>query len=472
MSDENRTDEKRPDEERPILLSFGGVDGGPRLEVTVALDQMTAWATLYHGTSPEGKLLVWSELAEALQTAGLHTGLRVREVQDALFRFNTSHPAPETVVLARGTPAVAGRPAFIKLEAKFFDHHFQDQLQGNAAPQVDFKEYSPFVMVKKGELLGRAVLPREGVPGATVFGVPIAAPKKDIKHLRPGPHTLFAHGKVFARIAGRFVLEGDVFDVSDVLELDAGVGYGTGNLVFPGTLIVKGVVADGFRLAAGLGITVKGPLDASEVLCHGDLLVEGGIIGRKPGIVRSGGKVRAHYVEHCQVDALGSVSVAKALLHAQVSTNGDLTLDDGGRIVASNVWVKGVLTCTQLGGENGPVKVVAGTDFVVQRKMEALRGRYQVLESEIKKDRAKGVEPSAERVATLQGMVSELNTLTPQLFANPATEVRVTGKVSEGTVIEMGYASLTVTKPLKAQVFRLSPDGKTILALTPTAEKL
>jgi len=453
------------DENPSVVLSFGGVDGGPRVEVTVSVDQMTVRATFYHGTSTEGKLLIWSEFAEALQNVGLGQGLLDREAQEALFRFNTGHPSAETIVLARGQAPVAARPAFLKLEPRFFEHHFQDK----GTIQVDFKEYSPFVIVKKGELLARGIAPREGAPGFTVYGVEIVAGKKDIKHLRPGPHTLFAHGKVFARIAGRFTLEGDVFDVSDILELDAGVGYGTGNLTFPGTVIVKGVVSDGFRLAAGAGITVKGPLDASEVLCHGDLSVEGGIIGRKPGIVRTGGTVRALYIEHCQVESLGTISVAKALLHTKVFTNGDLTLDDG-RIVASNLWVKGNLTCAQLGGENGPVKVVAGTDFVVQRKMEAIRVRYQALEQELLRDKAKGAASDPEKLTVLQGLVSEINTLTPLLFANPHTEVRVTSKVFEGTVIEMGYASLTVSKPLKAQVFRLSPDGKTIVASAPAAQ--
>lgn len=448
------------DDVRSILFAFGGIDGGPRVEVSVSEDQMTAWATLYHGTSTAGKLLVWSEFTEALQGAGLTEGLLDRDVQEAMFRFNTGHPAPETVVLARGKPSVAERPAFLKLEPRFFDHHFRAE----TAVQVDFKEYSPFVIVKKGELLARGILPRAGEPGRTVFGALLSPGKKDIKHLRPGPHTLFAHGKVFSRIAGRFTLDGDVFDVSDVLELDAGVGYGTGNLAFPGTVIVKGVVADGFRLAAGAGITVKGPLDASEVLCHGDLAVEGGIIGRKPGVVRAGGRIRSLYIEHCQVEALGTISVAKALLHAKVYTNTDLSLDEGGRIVATSVWVKGMLTCGQLGGENGPVKVVAGTDFVVQRKMESLRVKYQGLEQEILKDKAKGSEPAPEKMAALQQVVSELNTLTPLLFCNPKTEVRVTGKIFEGTVIEMGYASLTVTGQPKGQVYRLSADGKTITA--------
>ncbi|HTH14133.1 MAG TPA: FapA family protein, partial [Spirochaetia bacterium] len=189
-----------------------------------------------------------------------------------------------------------------------------------------------------------------------------------------------------------------------------------------------------------------------------------GIIGRKPGMVRVGKTVKALFLEHCQVEALGTIHVTKALLHTRVYTNGNLELDEGGRVVSSTVWVRGVLTCAQLGGENGQVKVVAGSDFVVQRKMDAVRHRYQVLEDEVRKLKAHGQEPNAEQVAALGALVAEMNTLSPLLFSNPATEVRVTSKVHEGTVLEMGFASLTVTKPLKGQLFKLSPDGKTILS--------
>lgn len=455
-----------PDGELPILFSFGGVDGGPRVEVSVSEDAMTAWGTFHSATAADGKLLVWTEFAEALDNAQLTSCLLVREAQDILFRFNTSHPSAETKVIARGRLPQAERPAFLKLEPRFYDRHFTDQ----GGLRVDFKEVSPFVIVKKGELLARGILPRSGVPGLTVFGVEIPAGKKDIKHLRPGQHTLFAHGKVFSRIAGRFTLEGDIFDVSDVLELDGGVGYGTGNLTFPGNVIVKGVVSDGFRLVAGGSITVKGPLDASEVMCHGDLLCEGGIIGKKPGLVRVGGSAKALYGEHCQLEALGSVSISKALLHARVFSNADVTLDEGGRIVASTVWVRGNLSCTQLGGENGPTKVVAGTDFVVHRKMETIRTKYRALEEEALKEKKQGKEPSPASLAILQGLVSEINALTPQLFSNPGTEIRVSQKIFPGTVIEMGFATMTVNQELRGQVFRLSADGKSIV-VSPLAKE-
>jgi len=439
-------------EARP-LFSYGGVDGGPRVDVTVSEDAMTAWGTFFGG-SPGGKLIVWTEFHEALVNAQLGSCLLEREIQEAIFRFNTAHSSSEQVVIARGTAPVAERLAYLRLEPRIYHHQFHPQ----EGAQIDQKEYSPFIIVKKGELLARAVPPRPGTPGRTVFGQEIPPEKKTIKFLTPGPHTLFAHGKVFARFAGLFTIEGQVFDVSETLELPE-VGYSTGNIVFPGAVIVKGAVAEGFRLASGKDMTVQGTLDASEVLCHGDLTVGGGIIGRKPGLVRSYGTIRALYIEHCQVESLGSIQIGKALLHATVLTNSDLNIENG-RIVASSVTVRGNLVCGQLGGENGPVKVVCGYDFVVQRQLNTLRQKHIRLEDELRELHP----PPRDKIDALTALIEEINSLTGELFRT-GSEVRVSGDVHEGTVIEMGHASLTVSKPLHAQLFRLAPDGRSVQAV-------
>src|SRR5262249_30699267 len=107
-----------------------------------------------------------------------------------------------------------------------------------------------------------------------------------------------------------------------------------------------------------------------------------------------------------------------------------------------------------------------GLDFVVQRKLDTLRERHAQLEDELKD----GAEASPEKTAALAALVDEINGLTAQLY-NPGSEVRVLNGVLEGTVIEMGHASLTVTKPLKAQSFKLSADGKTVQVMPLVAGK-
>jgi len=100
---------------------------------------------------------------------------------------------------------------------------------------------------------------------------------------------------------------------------------------------------------------------------------------------------------------------------------------------------------------------VAGLDFVVQRKLDALQQKHIQLEDELRQLES----PPQDKLDALAALVEEINKLTPQLLLADS-EVRVLNSVHEGTVIEMGRASLTVSKPLRAQLFKLAPDGKSV----------
>ncbi len=453
-------------ESSEVFLTVGGSDGGAKVEVYVSQDGMRCWGAFSPPSEEGGKLLVFSDIVEALQNGGIVHGLQDRSIQEAIFHCNMEKLPVAEVSLCLGTPMVKQRPAFLKLETHIYAHHFEKE-----GPQVDFKQYTPFVIVKKGELLARAVLPQAGREGSTVFGVALPAGRKDVKLLKPGPNTLFAHGKVFARMAGRFVLENDQFDISDLLEISGGVDYSTGNIIFPGSLVVKGVVSDGFKIVAGGSITVAETLDASEVMCRTDLTCNGGIIGKKAGLVRVGRDIKALFVENCQMDVLGNAHFAKSLLHTRLFVKGNLTMDDGGRIVSSSVTVKGNLSCTQLGNENGPCHVIGGTDFVVLRKMEGIKAKYKELDEEVFKLKTHGPELGKEKVLeaenalkkAMEALVEEMNQLTPNLFSDQSTWIKVSGTVHEGTVIEMGFAQLQIDNNIKGKIFRLSPDQKSIL---------
>lgn len=450
------------------LLTIGGVDGAPSVEVFLAEDEMLAWGNFNPSFQDHpSHLLVYQEIEEALVNAGIVFGINTRGIQEAIFQCNMEKESLRQIVLARGKEAKGARPAFLKLEAAIYDHHFAPQTEVS----VDYKDYTPFIIVKKGELLARAVKPREGIPGSTVTGKELPPGKKEIKILKPGPQTLFAHGKVFARHAGRFFIEGDVFDISDTLEVVAGVNYSTGHLVFPGNIVISGVVKDGFRIVAGGSLTVKDTLDASEVMCKKDLDCASGIIGKKPGLLRVGGQVEALFVENCQIEALGNVRVGKNILHSRIFSDGRVELDEGGKIVASSIHALESVVCSQLGNETGGCHVTVGSDFVVARKIEALRAHYKEEESHLHKLRARLEEAGSSRIQELEKeireklarMVSEINELTSHLWFPGDCRLEVSGEIFPGTVIEMGYARLPVTARMKSKVFQLSPDKKNIL---------
>jgi uncharacterized protein (DUF342 family) len=120
----------------------------------------------------------------------------------------------------------------LQLAKHLFDHSFGPQESAQSLKNVDHKDVKPFVLVKRGELLARAIPPVQGEVGFTVTGKELPPEKKDIVFLKPGDKCLYNHGKVLAGITGRFTMEQDVFNISDELILENGVNYATGSRGF------------------------------------------------------------------------------------------------------------------------------------------------------------------------------------------------------------------------------------------------
>ena len=468
MSDRLPSDsfsEPLKDETPPLFSTVGGQEGAASVNLYLAADEMSLWGDFHPPSKADGRLLTYAEIAEALGNLNL-TGILERALQEAIFVCNTEKRNVPRVLIAQGRLPKGTRPAYLKLEPQLYAHHFPSEKIA-----VDFKEYSPFIIVKKGELLARAHPAREGTPGFTVLGKEIPAGKKEVKILKPGPHTIFVRGKVFAGLAGRFVLEGDVFDVSDTLEIKDGVDYSTGHVIFPGNISISGIVQSEFKLVSGGSITVKDTLDASEVICKRDLTCHGGIIGKKPGIVRVGHQLSSLFVENAQIEVLGTVQIQKAILQAKIFCNGIFQAPEA-KFVSSFLMSKGNAVIGQLGNEHGSSHVVIGKDFVVYRRLEQLREQYQSEEEHLFQLKSRLESTQGGRFADyekqirdrLSELVEEMNHFTENLFNPEPVTLTVLGEIYPGTLIEMGFAQYPVVSLMKGKLFRLSEDKKTILA--------
>lgn len=452
-----------------FFYRYGGQkEGDAALELYLSMDEMLL---LGRFTPPkdQGRMLVADEVEASLMTLGIAHGIQNRTLAEAVFQCNINRKVLNDVILARGTQPKKTVPAYLRLEARLFAGAFP---QESSLANVDMKSYSKIVVVKKGELLARAVHSQPGTNGFTVKGDPIPFGKKDVKFLKPGAHTLFSRGKVFARHSGRFVVTKDTFDVLNTLEVEGDVDYSVGHIIFPGDVTVNGIVLDGFHLVVGGNLTMKGPLDASEVMVKRDLHCGGGIFGNGPALVRVGGETHCSFIENCHLESLGTLNAGKEILNAQVYTNGGIKFADGGKIVNSTVWSKGSIWVSRIGNSSTRSHVVLGMDFVIHRKIERLRVLYREEEDKLLKIRGRletVVQPNQNIQdvetgiqAEMDRLVQEINALQPQLIQTEDCRLAVKGEVWPGTVIEMGYARMDINEMQVGKTYRLNPDLRTI----------
>jgi len=328
-------------------------------------------------------------------------------------------------------------------------------------------------LVLDDQILAHPIPPRKGLEGVTVLGKSIPFGKKDVTHLIPGENTVLYQGAVVARVSGQFVREGNNFSVKTSLEIPGNVDYSTGHINFPGDVIIGGSVLEGFRVACGGNLTIKGVLDVSEVLVRGFLKVGGGIIGHEPGILRVGKGISAVFVEHTLVECLGDMKISKNIIQSRCFIKGNLEMDDAGKIIASLVQCRGSLVTGQLGSDASHVRVVMGSDFVVLRRVEHLKLIYRELDQDILKIESQPLKNRSEKMNTLlerllerrESLMEEINSLQEKVL-NTESEVVLIAKSSvyPGVELEMGSSHLAINAASGAMIYRMTEDGKAILS--------
>jgi uncharacterized protein (DUF342 family) len=275
---------------------------------------------------------------------------------------------------------------------------------------------------------------------------------------------------------GQLVEIKKVVSVRENLVIKGGVGYRTGNIVFPGDVQIDGPVSDGFKIFSGGSIVIKQTLDLSEVVARGDITVMGGIIGKGPAFIKSGGGIRTKFIENCRIAARKSVQVDTEIIHSSVYALGSIEMGDKGRIVGSDIYATHGLRTGGIGKKVGVSKsthIHCGIDFAVQQEKETHTNRLRILAAKLSRLRELMEKPdqSPEKLAQMEVLLRRLegeqqaaSTRIAELMGNINADdravVEVTGEVIPGTIIEICQVALFVDKPLQKVRFKLNNFGK------------
>ncbi len=138
--------------------------------------------------------------------------------------------------------------------------------------------------------------------------------------------------KVLARTAGVPYVEDGIPGVLRRVVIDGDVGVETGDINFPGDVVITGNVSRGYRVSAWGTVAVEGTC-AGAVSCTEDLVVKGGI--NCPGTpVEAGRDVIAKFIENSVVWSRRNIVVSHAILHSRVEAEGQITITEPrGRLV-------------------------------------------------------------------------------------------------------------------------------------------
>ena len=338
--------------------------------------------------------------------------------------------------------------------------------------QIDYKEITSYSLVSKGDTLARVVPKKEGVPGKTVKGELIHYQKAAFAQKKLGKNTKLDGDRIVATTNGRFELWKDIFRVHEIFTVSGDVDYHTGNIQFPGDVVIHGRVSDGFKVKAEGSIVCMETLDASEVRCERNLEVHKGIIGRKKGKISVGGTIRAKYIENCYVEADDSIFIETGILHSVVRTQNRLELPHKSVIAGGKIYAQNGITAGNIGTKMGiKTEIYCGIDHKIQQNLEWINDKSIALSSKLSQieERLKFKETADERLSKskekIEEYITKLNNATKslvlQLDKNKKADVMIHGTVYPGVYIEISHIPFKVPHEMKdIRFFLVQQDHK------------
>jgi uncharacterized protein (DUF342 family) len=377
-------------------IKVGDYQFNPVSQSTLSVDvtemDMRAYMTVTP-PGPGGADLSFEEIRGLLQSSGVIHGLK----DEAIHAFIDYPAYNEKVLVAEGTKPQNGTDA--EIIYNFNIRRDEVQLKEKDG-RVDFRELNLVENVEAGQILATKKPPEEGVAGRTVTGKSLPAkPGKNIQ-IEIGKNVKLSDDGMSAisTINGQVLLVVGKINVEPVYTVEGDVNFKTGNILFLGTVIVKGNVEDGFTVKAAGNIEVMGSVGKCVLDAEGEIIVHQGILGKNEGNVRAGSNLVAKFIENARIEVEENVLVSDGIIHSFVDANKRILCQGkrasivGGRLRAANE-----IHAKTLGS-------VAGTETILEVGIDPKRKEKLTQALRRKEELEKSLEELVRNISTLENL--------------------------------------------------------------------
>ena len=388
---------------QPVLIASSqtaGLASARPIRVKVGFERLEARISI--NLPADKRPATLAELLGELQAAGVCYGID----EEALAMLTRTHAATN-VICARGTPPCPGDNAFLQY---YVDPDCQGRPVELEDGRVDFKETNNFLCVEEGQLLVEKVPATAGKPGTDVFGLPLPAKPGHDLPMPVGKNVINVDDwRLYAAINGHLHIFLDKrVNVLPIIIIDGDVDYGTGNIDFKGSVIVKGSVQPDFFIKAGGNVEVCGTISGAMVEAA-NIIVRKGIQGMKRSIIKARERLVANFIENATVYADEDVIVHDVILTSSVYAGSRVIVEGGrGLIRGGRISAGELVRASIIGNQSG---VVTEIDVAVN---SLLRDELVNLRQQIKKAEA--------RYNELRLAITHLQQQGPGAFANERQE--------------------------------------------------
>ncbi len=327
-------------------------DARSMIEVQVSDDGMTAYIKMEE-LEDSVESISLPLLTEALQREkvvyGISESALEKLVQRPIYRLR--------IQVAKGLEPVDGTDGKVIYHVKKDADYHPDYTEEGT---VDYKSLNYFQTAAANQLLCEIIPETDGTEGMNVYGVSLA-PRKGRQVPSPaGKNTILSEDglRVTAACDGVIKYTRDVVDIQDTMNIPANVDQLTGNIDFPGDVVIGGDVCDGFSVKSGGDIIVKGVVECASLEAAGSIHISKGINGEDRADIVAGGDFRSPYIENATLLVRGNI-YADYMIGSHVTCFGSIEL--AGRrelIIGGEIKISGNVQAREIGNESERVTAI------------------------------------------------------------------------------------------------------------------
>ena len=325
-------------------------------------------------------------------------------------------------VVAAGRPAESGKDEELVWASKF--QQAAVDWQGDDA--INYYNLNSIITVDKDETIGTLSPLVDAHDGVDVYGASIPPTET------PRPMELDATvrrgeddpRRIIANVAGCVAIDDQKVAIREVLLVSGDVDFSTGNIDSTVDVHIEGGVPDRFEVRSAKSITVRGVIEAAQIVAEDDITVGGGIVGRNTGRLCAGGRIVAKFCSDADMETCGDLLITKQIMQSRVRVEHRLTAGRAA-IIGGYTYAGDEVDVGVLGSDsNVPTRVFVGVrpDRLVE---------HATLEAKIRSRR----EAATQIREKVQPLLDNLKRLTSQQ-REQATELMFKAEEADGIADE------------------------------------
>jgi len=253
-------------------------------------------------------------------------------------------------IIATATPPISGKDAIVT-EIIPIDPNAKPFL--NEDGTADYKKWDNIRQVDKDEIICTRIPPTPGIPGTSVFGLPLSPnPGEDIA-LPVGMNTkaIDNETKLVATINGFLYRRGREICIGSIYIINGDVNFKTGNIEYSGDVLVKGNVNAGFSVIADGNISIEGIVESARIESkNGNVFLKSSVFGLNNATIIANKNLNAENLQDAKI-IVGQNLVVKGLIRScQIETE-NLSMPRSGQIISTSIAFRGHVKCGNIGGK-------------------------------------------------------------------------------------------------------------------------